>query len=487
MAELADGDRHALISKYITRSRINMAHINLARLMKDEVVDRVLTTNFDPLVMRASALFNNFPAVYDMVANAEFRPERVGRSSVFHLHGQQDGFFQAHLTDEVEKLFQRLPPLFEDSARRRTWLVAGYRGDNDPVFRQLDAMRTFAHDSYWIGYNDSPPSAPVTAFLDKQRNAYWVKGFDADRFFIALAEGLSCAQPVFISQPFTHLKSVLETIVGFSDPEQRKSISGAAQAFERIERAIGCIEPHDGCPREKPVPQPEPAPAPVSERRTEIAMLAMSEQWEAITARHDELLAIGDPAILNNLAFACVQQANRMNGEVANRLWDLAAECCAEVLALKPDDHKVLNNLGMALDRQARTKSGPEADRQWEEACDRYAQAVALKPDLHEAFNNWGSCLIVHSSRLAGREREDLLNQAEDKLQRANAIDPAAGLYNFACLAALRGDAVGCRSWLEKCRDAGKLPDRAHLESDSDMDLVRGEAWFADLLAAALP
>jgi len=60
MAALDMGVRRDLIGRYIDAAKINWAHIALAQLIHVEYVDRVLSTNFDPLVSRACALINVF-------------------------------------------------------------------------------------------------------------------------------------------------------------------------------------------------------------------------------------------------------------------------------------------------------------------------------------------------------------------------------------------------------------------------------------------
>lgn len=137
MGAMAPGDRHALISKYVDQAKINIAHIAIAQLIKGKFVDRVLTTNFDPLVVRGCALAHVFPAVYDMAASSRFSPGMIRGEAVFHLHGQRDGFVQLHKDDQFEKLEHALQPLFSNTNDGRTWIVAGYSGENDPVFEQL--------------------------------------------------------------------------------------------------------------------------------------------------------------------------------------------------------------------------------------------------------------------------------------------------------------------------------------------------------------
>ena len=85
MAALERGVRRDLIGAYIDKAKINWAHIALAQLIDGGYVDRVLTTNFDPLISRACALVNSFPAVYDFAASHIFNPDQVSEKAIFHL------------------------------------------------------------------------------------------------------------------------------------------------------------------------------------------------------------------------------------------------------------------------------------------------------------------------------------------------------------------------------------------------------------------
>ena len=49
IAELSDAERRDLIASYVDSAKINWAHLAVAQLMKMGFVDRVFTTNFDPL------------------------------------------------------------------------------------------------------------------------------------------------------------------------------------------------------------------------------------------------------------------------------------------------------------------------------------------------------------------------------------------------------------------------------------------------------
>ena len=89
----------------------------------------MLTTNFDPLVMRACALLGEFPAVYDFAASQFLNPADVPDKAIFHLHGQRTGFVLMNTRQECDEHSKRLGPLFQDAGRGRVWIAARHRGD----------------------------------------------------------------------------------------------------------------------------------------------------------------------------------------------------------------------------------------------------------------------------------------------------------------------------------------------------------------------
>ena len=115
MYELAVAERRDLIAKYVDKAKINWAHICIAQLMKNSFIERVLTTNFDLLVVRACALLGLFPANYDFAASQLFNPPDVPERAVFYLHGQRTGFVLLNTDKEVEKHSELLAPVFTDA------------------------------------------------------------------------------------------------------------------------------------------------------------------------------------------------------------------------------------------------------------------------------------------------------------------------------------------------------------------------------------
>ena len=210
------------------------------------IVDRIYTTNFDPLVIQACALLGIYPAVYDFTAQQKFVTGGIHDKAIFYLHGQRSGFVRRNTDKEVEDMSRILAPVLRDARESRTLIVIGYSGDNDPVFDQLVDTPEFDHGLYWIGYQDSEPSKHLQDhLLTEGKEAHYVRGWDADSFFIKLAQELDCFPPPFIDTPFTHLNGIMEKIVAFPDEPgiegsdvlkaRKKWITAAISEFEKGE------------------------------------------------------------------------------------------------------------------------------------------------------------------------------------------------------------------------------------------------------------
>jgi len=380
MAELLVAERHDLISHYINNARLNWAHLAIAQLLKHGFVDRVLTVNFDPLVMRACALVGVFPAVYDFAASQYFKPDFIARQSVFYLHGQHTGFVVLNTESEVERLSQHLGPVFTDSARGRVWIVAGYSGENDPVFDHLAKIERYDNGLYWICYNDNPPQTHVQdRLLVAGKDCFCLQGFDADDFFVTLAQGLECFPPDFVQTPFTHLENLLEPVVPYSLPGNNSSLEAIPKKL--LQDAIEKIE----------------KPGALALRARD---LLLTGNFKAIIEMEPEFAKTPTSELADLISWGYVLAGNKISLEAetnskeeADRLWALAGEQYEAALKIKPDRHEALYNWGSTLDDQARTKSGEEADQLWGLAGEKYEAALKIEPDKYEAFYNWGVAL----------------------------------------------------------------------------------------------
>lgn len=253
MSKLTPSERKNLISQIIKNAKINWSHIAMAQLLKSGYINRILTPNFDNLVQRACSLVGEFPAIYDLTTSSEFRTDLLFDKSVIHLHGQHTGFILCNTEKEVEAQSKVLKPVFEQLDQKSLWIIVGYSGNNDPIFKLLANKELFEHRLFWVGYEDNEPSTMLKEdLLLDGKYAFFVKGFNADDFFVSVAQQLKCFPPAFVEKPFTYLSETLDTLAEYKVPTVNKNLSKKRNLNESnnlhiltknvVEKAIKTIE-----------------------------------------------------------------------------------------------------------------------------------------------------------------------------------------------------------------------------------------------------
>lgn len=456
MGQLLPQQQRDLVRDAIEKSTLNWAHLGIAQLIKCGVVDRVLTTNFDPLVARACALVGEFPGIYDFAASQTFRAGFVADKAIFHLHGQSTGFIHLHNKKQCDNLAKQLPELFRDCNRDRLWIVAGYSGDNDPVLKVLGKLREFSAGLYWCGL-ESDPSARVTEhLLNRHRNTYYVPNCDADELFVRLAQGLKAFPPDFIAKPFTHMRDLLGHVPPFSLSGRDGKIDIAQAVKKHLTQLIAATEPG---------------------LRLQTCLLA-GEHRQVLDEESAILKKDSEDEKL------CLAWAHVIEGDHLSKTSRPDAEAhYAEAVRFKPDLHEAFNNWGACLFDWATRRPDGEAEDLFQQASEKYAEAVRIKPDKHQAFNGWSAALVEQAQRCEGAERQRLLDEAAEKCENANRLQPGFAAYNLACIAALRGEDTECERWLREAQEAGFLPDCDDLARDGDLHGLRDKPWYQDFLA----
>lgn len=377
MAQLPPGVQRDLIAREVDAAKINWGHVAIAQLMTAGYVDRVLTTNFDPLVVRACAFSGIHPAVYDFAASQLLKPAQVPEVAVFHLHGQRTGFVLMNTEEECAAHAQRLGPLFQDAGRGRTWIVVGYSGANDPVFKVLSQVPEFEYGLYWIGYKDNDPAEHVREdLLLANKSAYFVRGYDADSFFVQLAQKLDCFPPDLVRRPFTFLRDYLSLVTDYTLPLTDLQDDMLGRAKEFIRSAIIQYENQ---------PQPGAAEQNFETMDFLIQSMLMAGQYEDIQRLAEDLPGWTLDRLRYTIALACIAQ-------------------------------------GLELTRQAKRKGAATADCLFRQAGEKYASALAINPNLHEALKNWGDTLVEQARTKGGAEADRLLAEADEKYRAAAAL-----------------------------------------------------------------
>jgi hypothetical protein len=153
---LGSDEQNKLLKSYIDASKINVTHIYLAQLMTNGYVDYVLTVNFDNLMLKALALFNEFPSTYDMAILKDLTTTTFKEKSVVYLHGQHHGLWLLNTAEEMAKVKEIIPPILHSIKDQRPWVFIGYSG-SDPVFENIKSLGRFNNGLYWLTHYDERP------------------------------------------------------------------------------------------------------------------------------------------------------------------------------------------------------------------------------------------------------------------------------------------------------------------------------------------
>ena len=114
------------------------------------------------------------------------------------------------------------------------------------------------------------------------------------------------------------------------------------------------------------------------------------------------------------------------------------------------------------------------------QAIEQYKKALIIQPDDAVTINNYGTAL---SGLAQLKEDETLFNQAIEQFKKALILKPN-DTYNIAFYYALTNQTELSKKYLLHAEQYNTLPFNAHkhLNKDTDLDKVRHEAWFIELL-----
>lgn len=462
MKILSPMERRDFLGSFIDNAKINQAHLYLGALVKEGYVDRILTTNFDPLIVRALSLYNIYPAVYDFASSQTFIDGQAAKLSVFYLHGQRDGFNLSNVSDEYKSYSKKLLPVFKDTQLNRSWIVIGYSGENDPVFDRLAEISIYHDLLFWIGFNDNEPTEHIRGkILKPGKYSNYLGGYDADSFFLELAKLLNLPKPDIIARPFSHLQEELNTLAPLSKNEQR--IDPVKEVKQWVKLSIRGFEKGKGFDNFEGVTKKEIGKDELLKQVRDIWVNGyfhklnnkfISKAKKAKITEVNNLLGYsflqwglniyidaqkGIKSDFKKSLFASVEKYktasrflksdfNLFNNwgtsllEIAKvtkniNYFSEAIEKYKKAISLHKDSHLAYNNLGNAILDLAIVKNDIGL---YYEAIEKYKKATRIKKDFHHAFNNWGVAL----RELARKDKNgQLYLQSINMFKKALTID----------------------------------------------------------------
>ena len=425
---LAPPERKRIIKHYVESAKINVSHIYLAQLLDKGYVDYIVTVNFDNLAQRALALYNNFPPTYDISILKDLTTTSLDTKSITYLHGQYNSLWQLNTKEELRKIIESgvANRIFNQITNNRLWIVIGYSGD-DFIFDELIKLGRFDNGIYWVGYNENEPSKKVQENLLNKSNteSFWVKGYDADSFFLKLNAQLKEENPKIFSNPFSFLSELQDNIIDIDESEVYKTVKKRFEvskeivldAISKYEKTDDLKKPMSDLEIEKTQLQKSLIDVLTSESYSDLAELEIKAKDKG----YKNLFPIISD-IYYNWGCSFSEIAKTKSGSEAESLYNQAFEKYNKAIEIKSDYHQAYSNWGTDIGNLAKTKSGLEAESLYSQAFEKYNKAIEIKPDYHQAYNNWGASLSDLAKTKSGAEAEALYNESLSKIKPCRGI-----------------------------------------------------------------
>lgn len=417
MSALSAQERRNLFSGYINNDKVklNVTHIYLAQMLKEKLIDYVLTVNFDDLMLKACAMFNFIPPVYDVSILNDFTTTTFLEKSVTYLHGQHHGQWLLNAEGELTKVKESIPKIFERICNNRTWIVVGYSGE-DELVNEIARIGSFENELYWIGYNESPLSEQVKEklFSNSRTNAYHIKGYDSDSFFLKLHSELNLKTPEIFNKPFSFLDKMMAQVTDIlvDEKNEHKSLFDNIRnrmeiSKEQVLEAIETIENRDD---ENELIQEIIETTLKKDFSEEIAQKLRNQIKDEYT---NASKALGH--FYNSWGSFLLQQAE--NEKDDNKL-EQSFKIIEQALELNPEDVSILNNWATILSELALVRKEKEL---YIKSLSIFEKASRLDPKNAVIYNNWGNVLIKGAKQENSKE---LYQESFEKYKKSSELSP---------------------------------------------------------------
>lgn len=528
MSALDKDERRRLLKPHIIDNKnINWAHIALACLIQAEYIQRVLTFNFDSILSRACNMLGLHPSIYDFATANLHLYHLINDPSIVHLHGQGTGFIQLNTEDETKKHTEKLSDFIAATLNSNPSLFIGYSGNADEFFPLLKEKYSEQHLLIWAGTKTSIEeieAESVKEFLtDNQNITHYIGNIDADDFLVQLAKELDCFPPELFSNPYNFLNNQLKVIRPYPlgdglDILENLSTYLKEQAKKPLSKNLYTAVIHK-------YPNKLSTNG-LGEKAINDIMWAYDQQARFLKnqGKFQESHKIYDQALLiSNNHFGCLNNyalnlANYAYKRSDQTLFHKAFKLNEQAFKLQPSNTDNIGNYALALSNLARIKND---DVFFKKAFEQYEKALKIKPNDTHLLGNYSTTLLILARRkkdeqlfekaishyqsaleinpydtttlsnygnaLAGlgiiRQDDNLLKKSLEQHTKAIEIEPNE-TYNLGCYYSIVNNSKLCENHLTHSEQNNTLPfdSYKHLNEDDDLDNVRNEPWFIELL-----
>lgn len=469
MNALTHQERRQLLQNHIKDANINWAHIGLAALMEAGFTQRVLTFNFDNILMRACGLIGLYPSIYDFT-NADVNLQNlINDPSIIYLHGQSYGFRQLNDENETKNHANNMTNFIAQTLNTSPVIVAGYSGFNDGFFEQIDKHYCGEQRLFWIGYEKEIPEHLQNFFKKYKNHAHYIGGQDADDFFVSLMQQLDCL-PSFFTQHAQHTIKILDEVIDFPIPNTVSGINILSDLRQQMVELGSQILSLNAI------------------LNNFMMEGKYSEVIDCVEKAHGQISDINyfddvDAETKYMYTLAQINEANRDWLKIKNEFLDINSNSVKYVFnrfekleILNSNMYEVYLSWGYILAELADKTKDVAIYRQ---SIEKFSNADVINPSTFAINHAWGVNLLM----IGNLEENNSYNlQAFEKLKIAEKINPI-NIYNLACAYIRQGQIDEAKTRLVICKENNTLPSKDLLVNDADMSVFYDTSWFEELIA----
>jgi hypothetical protein len=177
-------------------------------------------------------------------------------------------------------------------------------------------------------------------------------------------------------------------------------------------------------------------------------------------------------------AIKTAAKARTKEGAQADFLFKEAYSSFGDLLKKQSGVADILYNWGFALLHEAQINNNDRAIALLDEASEKFSFCLTINPDYLGAAIDGGVCYMRLAEAMKAKADDDFFDSAESMFLTAERIQKGSASYNLACIYGLREEDEACQESFAKSRDHGSLPEIENILNDSDLDKVKGKAWF---------
>lgn len=243
-------ERREYIESIIDKKDPDLGYIALAHLIKREIIDTIITTNFDDLVYQACARFTDIrPTVFSLGGFASDISSIIKHPRILKIHG--DYMFSSILKNTNDEVANQDPNMSKEVCQilndYRGLIVIGYEGNDNSIIELLETIPDKKY-LFWCVYKDAPINPKIENLLSKpHRFIVRTNGFRDLMMEICKIANIEYSEIVSssshimkdICEKFTNSGLKKDDIISSEEQQQKKSLD---RQLSKVEKSFSVIE-----------------------------------------------------------------------------------------------------------------------------------------------------------------------------------------------------------------------------------------------------